>query len=178
MPMTRTGTVAAPLTIIGKDLDVGATFNGDTTPNVGVLRAGTLMKYTSGTQTLAKAVVGTDTVFGVLADDVDTGTGGATEILPVMVYRRGVFLRQEIESANNAAITPGSAVDVALNDLGIFLELSYEAYGGLSPVPAGVQPMQMAFEPPEEEEARRLEKEEEKARGNKEEKTRRGKEEK
>jgi hypothetical protein len=144
MPMTRLGiTVSPPLTIIGKDLDAGATFNGDTTPNVGVLKAGTLMKYTTGTQVLAKAVVGTDTLFGLLADEVDTGTGGATEILPVMVYRRGVFLRQEIESANNIAITPGSAVDIALNDLGIFLELSYESYAGLSPVPAGVQPMPM-----------------------------------
>ena len=43
-----------------------------------------------------------------------------------MVYRRGVFLRQEIETINNVAIAPGSAVDLALNDLGIFLELSYE----------------------------------------------------
>ena len=159
MAMTRMGiTVNPPLTIIGKDLDAGATFNGDTTPNLGILRAGTLMKYTAATQVLAKAVLGTDTIFGVLADDVDTGSGGATEVLSVMVYRRGVFLRQEIESANNTAITPGSAVDVALNDLGIFLELSYESYAGISPVPAGVQPMPMAFEPFEEEEALRLEK--------------------
>ena len=144
MPMVRMGAVvSAPLTIIGKDLDAGATFNADTTPNLGVLRAGTLMKYTAATQVLAKAVVGTDAIFGVLADDVDTGTGGATEVLPIMVYRRGVFLRQEIESANNVSITPGSAVDLALNDAGIFLELSYEAYGGLNPVPTGVQPMPM-----------------------------------
>jgi hypothetical protein len=141
MAMTRTGTVAAPISIIGKDLDAGATMNGDTTPNVGVLKAGTLMKYTAATKTFDKAVVGTDTLAGLLADEVDTGTGGATEILPIMVYRRGVFRRQEIESANNVAITPGSAVDIALNDLGIFLELSYEAYEGLTPVPAGVQPM-------------------------------------
>jgi hypothetical protein len=151
MAMTRTGTVAAPISIIGKDLDAGATFNGDTSPNVGVLKAGTLMKYTSATKTLDKAVVGTDTLFGLLADEIDTGTGGATEILPVMVYRRGVFRRQEIESANNVAITPGSAVDIALNDLGIFLELSYEAYEGLTPVPAGVQPMSALGDIEEEE---------------------------
>jgi hypothetical protein len=149
MAMTRTATVAAPISIIGKDLDAGATFNADTTPAQGVLKAGTLMKYTVGTQVLAKAVVGTDTVAGILADDVDTGAAGATEIIPIMVYRRGVFRRQEVESANNAAITPGSAVDIALNDLGIFLELSYDGYEGLSPVPAGVQPMPMLVPPPE-----------------------------
>ena len=162
MAMTRMGiTVPVPLTIIGKDLDAGATFNGDTTPAQGVLKAGTLMKYTAGTQVLAKATVGTDTIFGILSDDIDTGAAGATEILPVMVYRRGVFLRQEIESANNVAITPGSAVDIALNDLGIFLELSYEAYAGLSPVPTGVQPMPMLVPPPEGGNGEGLEKPEE-----------------
>lgn len=159
MAMTRFGTVAAPITIVGKDLDVGATFNGDTTPAVGVLKAGTLMKYTAASKTLDKAVVGTDTIAGVLADDVDTGPAGTTEIQAVMVYRRGVFLRQEIESANNVAITPGSAVDIALNDLGIYLELSYEGYVGLNPIPAGVQPMGFRSE---EEEAE----EEAKAKGN------------
>lgn len=141
MAMTRTGTVAAPITIIGKDLDAEATFNADTTPALGVLKAGTLMKYTAATKTLDKAVVGTDAIFGILADDVDTGAAGATEVPVVMVYRGGTFLRQEIESANNVAITPGSAVDLALSDLGIYLELSYEGYVGLNPIPAGVQPM-------------------------------------
>jgi len=146
MAMTRTGTVSPALTIIGKDLDAGATFNADTTPAVGVLKAGTLMKYTAASKTLDKAVVGTDTIFGILADDIDTGAAGTTEIQPVMIYRRGTFLRQEIESANNVAITPGSAVDIALGDLGIFLELSYEGYVGLNPVPAGVQPMGLSEE--------------------------------
>lgn len=150
MAMYRTGTVAAPLTIIGKDLSAYATFNGDTTPAVGVLRAGTLMKYTAASKTLDKAVVGTDTIFGVLADDIDTGGAGVTEIQPVMVYRAGTFLRQEIESANNVSITPGSAVDLALNDLGIHLELSYEGYLGLNPVPSGVQPMLTKAEDEEE----------------------------
>ena len=154
MAMYRTGTVVPGITIIGKDLDAGATFNGDTVPALGVLKAGTLMKYTGGaTKVLAKATVGTDTVFGVLADDVDTGAVGATEIPVVMVYRRGTFLRQEIESANNAAITPGSAVDIALSDLGIHLELSYEGYEGLSPVPGGVEPMGFGENEPEAEAA-------------------------
>jgi hypothetical protein len=58
-----------------------------------------------------------------------------------MIYRGGTFLRQEIESANNTAITPDSAVDMALRDKGIYLEQSYEGYLGLSPVPAGVLPL-------------------------------------
>ena len=174
MAMTRTGTVAAPISIIGKDLDARATMNGDTTPNVGVLKAGTLMKYTAASKTFDKAVVGTDTVAGLLSDDVDTGTGGATEILPVMVYRAGTFRRQAVESANNVSITPGSAVDIALNDLGIHLELEYEAYEGVNPVPAGVQPMSATADIEEEE---RLRKEEEPAR-RKEEEARRKQEEK
>src|SRR4029077_726475 len=150
MAMTRTGTVSPSITIIGKDLDAGATFNADTTPAVGVLKAGTLMKYTAGTKVLDKAVVGTDVVFGLLADDIDTGAAGTTEVQPVMVYRRGVFLRQEIESANNVEITPGSAVDLALADMRILLELSYEGYVGLNPVPAGVQPMGLSEKEQEE----------------------------
>jgi hypothetical protein len=140
MAMYKTGTVPNRITIIGSDLDARATFNGDTTPAQGVLKAGTLMKYTVGTKVLAKAVVGTDTIFGVLADDVDTGAAGATEVLPVMVYRAGTFLRQEIESANNVVIGAGSAVDLALADAGIHLEFSYEGYQGLNPAPAGTIP--------------------------------------
>ena len=141
MAMTRTGTVAAPISLLGKDLDARATFNADTTPAVGLLKKGTLMKYTAATKTLDKAVVGTDTIFGILSDDIDTGPVGTTEIQPVMVYRAGTFRRQVVESANNVSITPGSVVDLALNDAGIFLELEYEAYEGVSPVPSGVQPM-------------------------------------
>jgi hypothetical protein len=140
MPMYRTGTVPNFITIIGKDLDAGATFNGDIAPAQGVIKAGRLLKYTVATKTLAPAVVGTDTVFGLLAADVDTGAVGATEILPVLVYRRGTFLRQEVESANNVVIGAGGAVDLALNDLGIFLEFSYDGYVGLSPAPAGSIP--------------------------------------
>lgn len=140
MPMYKTATVANSITIIGKDLSAYATFNGDTTPALGVLKAGTLMKYTVATKVLAKAVVGTDTIFGILAADVDTGAAGATEVLPIMVYRAGTFLRQEVESANNVVIGAGSAVDLALNDLGIFLEFSYSGYEGLSPAPAGTIP--------------------------------------
>ena len=140
MPMYSTGTVPNVITIIAQDLSAGASFNGDTTPNVGVLKAGTLMKYDAATKTLAKAVVGTDTIFGLLAVGVDTGTGGATEILPVLVYRKGTFLRQEIESANNVVIGAGSVVDLALADLGINLVFSYDGYVGLSPAPAGTIP--------------------------------------
>jgi hypothetical protein len=164
MAMARQGAVvAAPITIIGKDLDAGATFNGDTAPALGVLRAGTIMKYTAASKLLEKATLGgvtPDTVFaGILADDVDTGPVGATEVPVVMIYRRGVFLRQEIESANDFAITPGSPLDIALADLGIHLEWSYESYAGLAPVPTGVVPTPFAEE---EEAAGRREKGEEK----------------
>lgn len=136
---TRVENVGAPLTIVGKDLDVGATFNADVTPGQGKLRAGTLMKYDNATMQLAKGASG-DNLFGVLADEYDdTNVGG--EIIPAMVYREGVFLRQEIESANNFAIPPGGADDLALRDKGIYLEQSYETYVGLNPVPAGVEPM-------------------------------------
>lgn len=139
MAMTRTATVSAPLTIIGKDLDAGATFNSDLKPaQAAVLRAGTLVKYDATNKQCDKWVGGTDAVTlvaGVLADDAD-GTH-ATEITPVMFYRRGTFLRQEIESANNFLIKPGDATDIGLRDSGIFLELSYDAYTGLNPIPAG-----------------------------------------
>jgi hypothetical protein len=165
MAMYRTATVAAPLTIIGKDLSAYATFNGDTVPALGVLRAGTAMKYTVATQLLSKATIGTDTVFGILADDIDTGPVGTTEVPVVMVYRAGTFLRQEIESANNFAIVPGDANDLALRDKGIYLEQSYEGYVGLSPIPAGVQPLGATKEEEEAgEEARKAQEEAESAR--------------
>jgi hypothetical protein len=135
MAMYRTGTVAAGVSIIGKDLDAGATFNADVKPaQAAILKAGTLMKYDATTKQLDKSADGADT-FGVLANDVDATH--ATVIEPAMVYRRGVFLRQEIESANNFLIAPKGAVDVYLANLGIHFELSYDAYDGLSPVPAG-----------------------------------------
>jgi hypothetical protein len=138
MAMYRTGNVVAGITIIGKDLDAGATFNADVALAAGVLKAGTIVKYDATAKTFAKFVFGTDAVtlmFGVLADDVDASS--ATVVEPAMCYRRGVFLRQEIESANNFLIKPGDANDVGLRDIGIHLELSYDAYDGLSPVPAG-----------------------------------------
>jgi hypothetical protein len=74
-----------------------------------------------------------------------------------MVYRAGLFLRQEIESANNAAITPDGAIDIALRDLGILLEQSYDQYVGLSPVPAGVVPLGAEAEAEAESDAQRQE---------------------
>jgi hypothetical protein len=138
MAMYRTGNVVAGITIIGKDLDAGATFNADVAVGTGIHKAGEIVKYDTTAKTFAKWVGGTDAVtliYGILADDVDATS--ATVVEPAMCYRRGVFLRQEIESANNFLIKPGDATDVGLKDLGIFLELSYDAYDGLSPVPAG-----------------------------------------
>jgi len=136
--------VGAALTIIGKDLEAGATFNADVALGTGKLRAGRIMNYTPATQTLAPSTDGSlptapVVMAGILADDFDD-TGAATA-QPGMVYKTGTFLRQEIESANNFAITPGSTIETNLRDIGIFLEQSYEAYVGLSPVPAGVTPL-------------------------------------
>jgi hypothetical protein len=138
MAMYRTGQGTVVTSIIGKDLDAGATFNADVALAAGVLKAGTILKYDATAKTFAKFVFGTDAVtlmFGVLANEVDATS--ATVVEPAMCYRRGVFLRQEIESANNTLIKPGDANDVGLKDIGIFLELSYDAYDNLSPVPAG-----------------------------------------
>lgn len=137
--MTRTGTVAAPLTIIGKDLDVGATFNADVKPSqAAVWKAGQIVKYDATNKQFDRWVSGTDAVtlmYGIIAEEVDATL--ATPIVPAMCYRRGTFLRQEIESANNILIKPEDANDVGLKDKGIFLELSYDAYTGLNPIPAG-----------------------------------------
>jgi hypothetical protein len=136
--MYRTGNVVAGITIIGKDLDAGATFNADVAVGTGIHKAGEIVKYDATAKTFAKWVGGTDAVtliYGILADDIDATS--ATVVEAAMCYRRGVFLRQEIESANNFLIKPGDATDVGLKDVGIYLELSYDAYDGLSPVPAG-----------------------------------------
>lgn len=142
----KTRQVGPPLTIIGKDLEAGATFNADLDPTTGKQRAGRFMSYDPATMMLTPwdGVVDAAgaTIFGVLADDCDTREDSQTEVeSAAMVYRDGTFLRQEIESANNAAIEPGGALDAALRLLGIYLEQSYEQYVGLQPVPTGVVPL-------------------------------------
>jgi len=143
LQVTQTN-VGAPLTIIGKDLEAGATFNADVALGTGKLKAGRIMEYTPATQTLAPSAAGAlptapIIMIGILADDFDDT--GATTAQPAMVFKDGTFLRQEIESANNFAITPGSTIETNLRDIGIQLEQSYEAYVGLSPIPAGVTPL-------------------------------------
>jgi hypothetical protein len=148
---TKIVNVGPPLTIVGKDLDVGATFNADLNPNAGKQRAGRFMSYDPATKQLTPwdglADTTGATIFGVLADDVDVTADNVNVSAAVMVYREGVFLRQEIESANNAAIPPGGPLDTVLDDKGIYLEQSYETYVGISPVPTGVEPMGAEAEP-------------------------------
>lgn len=142
MLQTRVVNVGPPLTIVGKDLDVGATFNGDLNPNAGKQKAGRFMSYDAGTKQLTPwdglVDASGDTIYGVLADNVDVTADPDNVSAVVMVYREGNFLRQEIESANNALIPAGGPLDLKLNGLGIFLEYSYEDYIGINPVPAGV----------------------------------------
>ena len=108
MALNRMALVSAPVTIVAH-LEADSTFNADTAPGKGVLPAGTFMKYDPVTMTLAKAALGTDQLCDILADIVDTGPVGIPEILPAMIYRKGVFLRKEIEEANGITITPGEA---------------------------------------------------------------------
>jgi hypothetical protein len=152
--------VGPPLTIIGNDLDAVASFNADLNPNAGKQRAGRFMSYDPATEQLtpwdglADAVGAT--IFGVLADGFDITADNVNVTAAVMVYRGGTFLSQEIESANNAAITPGGPLDKALRDLGITLKYSYDAYTDISPVPTGgkVYPMPASeAAPPEEQKA-------------------------
>jgi hypothetical protein len=145
MAMTGTGQVQPAITIIGKDLDAGATFNADLNPNAGTQKAGRFMSYDDTTKQLTPwdgtADAAGATIYGVLANDFDITADNVNVTLAVMVYREGIFLRQEIESANNAHIPAGSPLDKALRDLGISLEYSYEGYEGLNPVPTGAGPI-------------------------------------
>lgn len=133
------------ITIIGNDLDAIATFNADLDPTAGMQKAGRFMSYDPATRMLTPwdgvADAPGATIWGVLADDVveDVAGGQAEVTKAVMVYRGGTFLRQEIESANNAYIEAGGPLDTRLRDLGISLVYSYEGYQGLDPVPAGAQ---------------------------------------
>jgi hypothetical protein len=79
--VTVTG-VGPPLTVVGKDVDVDATFNADVALGTGRLKAGTIMKYTAATLTLA-ADPTASAPFGLLADGFDD-TGSATA-LPALV---------------------------------------------------------------------------------------------
>src|SRR5215831_12340214 len=97
LPSTSVTNVGAPLTIIGKDLDVGGTFNADLATAVGKQKAGRLMSYDKAAKTFSAWDSTADapgaTIFGVLSDDCDN-TGAASPV-PAMVYRTGNFLRQE-----------------------------------------------------------------------------------
>lgn len=131
--MVQSGRFGPVLTIIGKDLDVGATFNSDMEAGAGLIPAGTLIAYDAGAKEFSVTTGGD--VFGILADECNA-TGA--DPVPAMVYRRGVFLRQEIETVNNMAIPPDDTVDKELRALGIYLEWSYTDYIGLEPEPPGV----------------------------------------
>jgi hypothetical protein len=137
------------LTIVGKDLDIGNTFNSDCDPAAGLQMAGRFMSYDAANMKLVPWDGVADapgvTIFGVLSDDISTldDTGAATLQFPVMVYRTGTFLRQELEIANNAVITPDGPLDNALRDKGIYLEWSYQDYEKLPTPPAGAPPAVM-----------------------------------
>jgi hypothetical protein len=143
MLQTRVTNVGPPLTIIGKDLEAGATFNGDIALSSGVLLAGRLMSYDPDAKVLSPitdftAGVG-PAIFGLLADGVDATSD--TEVEVGMVYRDGTFLRQEIEVANQVHIPAGGGLDQALRAVNIDLEYSYDEYVGMAPIPPGAGPI-------------------------------------
>lgn len=139
MAWFKTGSFYPPITIIGKDLDAGATLNADIGPNLGLIPAGRLMSYNATSKLLipwdATADAPGATVAGVLAMGVDSTD--AVNPAVGMVYRRGTFLRQELEAANQVLIPMGGPLDIALNGAGIFLEYSWEMYTDMeTPPPA------------------------------------------
>lgn len=127
------GSFGPVLTIIGKDLDVRGTFNSDMEAGVGFVPAGRLIAYDAAAKEFSPTSGGD--VFGILAYECNAQ---GTDPVPAMVYRRGTFLRQEIETVNEMAIPPDGPVDKELRALGITLEWSYTDYENLEPVPAGV----------------------------------------
>lgn len=63
---------------------------------------------------------GTDKIFGILLDDVNTGETGATEVKAASVDRKGAFKAQALYT-KTGTITVAS-LEEALRDKGIFLE--------------------------------------------------------
>jgi hypothetical protein len=131
------------LPLIGKDLDAGATLNADVTGAVPDLRAGTLMHFTlagpvneMAPATLAQ-IAAPANLIGVLAADsyYAESSPGVGVNRPAMIYRRGTFIRSTVNEVNQDAkltapwavpIEAGDVNDIALNQRGIFLELSWD----------------------------------------------------
>jgi hypothetical protein len=127
--------------LIGKDLDAGATLNGDVEAAQPDLLAGTIMAFTNLAvnemipATLADLAMPGLTV-GILAAEsyqaFDSAPTPAAINRPAMIYRRGVFIRSTVNEANAEsgsplpAIVAGDATDVLLNNKGIFLEESWD----------------------------------------------------
>jgi hypothetical protein len=152
MAMVKTGTFYQVTTIIGKDLDAEATFNGDVAMGLGLIPAGRFMSYDEATKVLTPLPVPiTDDaatgalVFGVLAADCDATSATIPNV--GMVYRHGTFLKQEIESVNSPdagpwlVIPPNGPLGEALRGKGINLEYSYPGYEGLEAPPPPYPPI-------------------------------------
>lgn len=104
----------------------------------GVLRRGTLIlrgedragyPAAAGTIALLAEEAGRK-VFGILTDDVDTGTDPAAENVPGTAYRTGEFSRADVIVAGEGA--GAGAYEEEMNDRGIYLRgvQEYESEGG------------------------------------------------
>ena len=148
MPMIKTGEFRPVKTIVGKDLDIGATFNAIIAVHQGLIPAGRFMTYRpttkdmvpyTGVYTGAPAATDAELISGILAQDVDSGGTGDPEE-PGMIYRRGTFLLQEIEEANSATIRDQAFLQV-LRKNGLYFEWSWEGYALMEPgIPGGPIP--------------------------------------
>lgn len=139
-------TIRPNLPLIGKDLDARATLNGDVTGTMPDLWAGTILRYDFATREFRFAVIGdlanpVPGTIGILAVD-SFQVEDLTTNRPAMVYRAGTFIRSTINAVNSgepplyppygpplAALPPivaGDPVDLALAQIGIFLEESWD----------------------------------------------------
>jgi len=105
----------------------------------GVLRRGSLILrgadragyIAEAAGTIAMLAEGADRkVFGLLTDDVDTGTDPAADNVPGTAYRTGEFSRSAVIVAGEGA--EASAYEDAMNDRGLYLRgvQEYENGGG------------------------------------------------
>lgn len=83
----------------------------------GILKRGTLIVKTDGAGVIAKTAADSGSVFGILADDVDTGADAGSNV-PAVCYITGLFNRGAV--VLDAGVTIDS-FEGALKEIGIYL---------------------------------------------------------
>jgi hypothetical protein len=98
----------------------------DFAPGQGVLQRGSIVSKDAVSGQCVLIAAATDTPYGILLDDLDTGATGATDVVSGVVNRKGAFVCGMLKTG--AATSPAQLVD-ALRLVGIFLE-GVQAYVG------------------------------------------------